>query len=354
MANFEKHNIFWQIILWWGGWHIVSFLLVNGYEYPIDFMIRAMASLVAFTLVIYFNLKVLLPKLFFQKKFYLYFGAGILLLLLVNLLLYQILLPTLDWLDLIARREGPPPLDGKRRDFPPPGIHLFSLLVPYLIAFFGSTVIEVVRFANRKEREVIQAEKEKIDSELKFLKSQVNPHFLFNALNNIYSLAVIQAPQTSESVMQLSEILRYMVYESNEQSVPLKSEIKYIKNFVDLKLLKNSRGMDVEFNLNVGTKGLRIAPVLFIPFVENAFKHSNIENLKSGFIRINLSADPEWVIFETINSIPANNFTKDEVGGVGLGNIKKRLGLLYPDGRHQLEIKQKDDQFTVYLKIAVR
>ncbi len=357
MANFEKHNILWQVLLWWGGWHLVSFLLANGYEYPNDFMARAMASLVAFSAVVYINLKALLPKLFFQKKFFLFFGAGISLLLLVTVFLYEAILPLLDWFDLVAPREGPPlegpPPETNRRGPPPLGIRLVIQVAPYLIAFLGSTIIEVFRFANRKEREVIQAEKEKIDSELKFLKSQVNPHFLFNALNNIYSLAVIQAPQTPESVMQLSEILRYMVYDSNEESVPLKSEINYIQNFVDLHLLKDSRGMDVQLDLAGASEDLRIAPLLLIPFVENAFKHSKIENLKRGYIRIHLSTESEWITFKIINSIPKNKFTKDEVGGVGLENTKKRLELLYPDGQHQLEINQTDDEFDVVLKIAV-
>ena len=154
--------------------------------------------------------------------------------------------------------------------------------------------------------------------------------------------------------MQLSEILRYMVYDSNEEKVPLKNEINYIRNFVDLKLLKDSRGMDVELNLDSSAESLMIAPLLLIPFVENAFKHSKIENLNNGYIKINLIADSQWMEFKVINSIPEHNFTKDEVGGVGLENTKKRLELLYPNGQHELKINPTDDRFEVILKISVK
>lgn len=356
MINFEKNNILWQILLWWGSWHIVSFFLGNGYEDFDRFVVMAFASLIAFSVVVYINLKFLLPKLFFQKKIVIFIGAGILLLVLVITLLYNGFFPLLDWFDLITPRRNPPmgemgPPAGKKG--PPIGFKWIGRFTPYIIALLGSTIIEVVRFANQKEKETIRLEKEKLDSELKFLKSQVNPHFLFNALNNIYSLAVIQAPQTPESVMQLSEILRYMVYDSNEEKVPLKSEISYINNFVELKQLKDSRGMDVTLDLAEANRNLMIAPLLLIPFVENAFKHSKIENLKNGYIKVTLKSDAEWVVFQVVNSIPQNNFTKDKVGGVGLENTKKRLELLYPNGQHELEIKQTGDQFAVILKIAI-
>ena len=132
----------------------------------------------------------------------------------------------------------------------------------------------------------------------------------------------------------------------------MKSEINYINNFVDLKKLKDSRGMNVELNLEEPTQKILIAPLLFIPFVENAFKHSKVENLKKGYIRISLISNHQWIEFKVDNSLPTESFTKDEVGGVGLENTRKRLQLLYPDGQHELEIKQTDDAFKVRLKIA--
>ena len=350
MKTFKKNNILWQILLWWGTWHLVVFFLTNGYESPHHFFTRSLGNFLGFSILVFVNLNYLLPKLFFQKKIVLFLFTGIFLLGLVVFLLHNELSPLSELFNFRRLIED----SQFTKNGPPLGIRWISRSTPYIIVLLGSTLIEISRFANQKEKEVIQADKERLDTELKFLKSQVNPHFLFNALNNIYSLAVVQAPQTPESVMQLSEILRYMVYDSNEEKVPLKNEINYIRNFVDLKLLKDSRGMDVELNLDSSAESLMIAPLLLIPFVENAFKHSKIENLNNGYIKINLIADSQWMEFKVINSIPEHNFTKDEVGGVGLENTKKRLELLYPNGQHELKINPTDDRFEVILKISVK
>jgi LytS/YehU family sensor histidine kinase len=299
------------------------------------------------------NVRYLLPKYFFPKKQLLYVLTTVLLLTATVLVLYHEIFPWSEWFRFGPVSQGeeiserPSPLPG------PSGVRWMRELTPLIIAFLGSTLVEITRFANVKEKEAIRSEKEKLETELKFLKSQVNPHFLFNALNNIYSLSVMQAPQTPESIMQLSEILRYMVYDSNEELVPLKSEINYIKNFVDLKLLKDSRGMDVQLQVPDTPPELRMAPLLFIPFVENAFKHSKIENLREGYIRIKLSVTDQALVLNVVNSIPENDFTKDEVGGVGLENIKKRLELLYPGDQHQLTIQQTNDRFNVNLRITL-
>lgn len=345
MTKFEKNRIIWEILLLWGAWLLISFSLTNGYEYPERFLKRVIPTLLGFIIIIQINVQYLFPKFFLQKKHILYVFCGTLFLATTVLLLYHEIFPWSDWFRFrpLSQAEGM----GRRAMPGASGVRWMRELTPLIIAFLGSTLLEITRFANIKE-------KEKLEAELKFLKSQVNPHFLFNALNNIYSLAVVQAPQTPESVMQLSEILRYMVYDSNEEKVPLKSEINYIENFVDLQLLKDSRGMDVELDLDKTASNLMVAPLLFIPFVENAFKHSKIESLKNGFIKIQLKADNNKIAFYVVNSIPENNFTKDEVGGVGLENIKKRLDLLYPNHQYELNINQTDNRFEVSLKITVQ
>ena len=344
MAKFIKNRIFWEILLLWGAWALVSFSLMNGFDHPERFIKRITPNLIGFIIIIQINVRYLFPKFYLQKKHIHYVLGGSLLLAVTVLLLYHEFSPLSEWFQ-ISPRSFPRELDEKAMPNPS-GVRWMRELTPLIIAFLGSTLLEITRFANIKE-------KEKLATELKFLKSQVNPHFLFNALNNIYSLSVMQAPQTSESIMQLSEILRYMVYDSNEDKVPLKNEINYIENFVDLKLLKDSRGMNVELDLDKTTSHLKIAPLLFIPFVENAFKHSKIENLKEGFIKIELKTDNTKVTFHVVNSIPENNFSKDEVGGVGLENTMKRLELLYPDNRHDLKINETDKQFEVILNITL-
>ena len=345
MSKAIQNRIFWKILLLWGAWLLITFSLTNGADDPERFIRRTIPTLIGFIVIILINVQYLLPKLYLQRKYILYFSAGTLLVAATVILLYHEIFPWSDWF-----RLAPPSLNGELGGNirpRPSGVRWMKELMPLLIAFLGSTLLEITRFATIKE-------KEKLAAELKFLKSQVNPHFLFNALNNIYSLSVMQAPQTPESIMQLSEILRYMVYDANEAKVPLKSEIKYIENFVELHLLKDSRGMNVQLDLDKSAGHLMVAPLLLIPFVENAFKHSKIENLKTGFIRIELKTANKNINFHVVNSIPEHTFTKDEVGGVGLENTQKRLDLLYPDKQHELIIQQTDQQFEVSLKITVQ
>ncbi|MEM1123764.1 MAG: histidine kinase [Bacteroidota bacterium] len=340
MEKLAKNRIFLKILLLWGAWSLISFSLMNGFDHPSKMVNRLVPTLFGFIIIIAINVKYLLPTFYLQKRYVAYILSSMLLLAITVLLLYHPIFPWSDWFKL-----PPPPRINELGEFierRPSGVRWMRELTPLIIAFLGSTLLEVSRIANIKE-------KEKLASELKFLKSQVNPHFLFNALNNIYSLSVVQAPQTPETIMQLSEILRYMVYDSNEEKVPLKSEINYIENFVELQLLKDSRGMDVTLDLDKTAPNLMVAPLLFIPFVENAFKHSQIENLRDGFINIQLKVADKTITFRVLNSRPKNNFTKDKVGGVGLENVKKRLELLYPNEQHQLTIHPTDDQFEVNL-----
>ena len=339
MKAVSNQSILKQILLWSVAWLLITMSLTNGWDRLPKSLLRSIPLILGITIVLTVNLKYLLPKFFLQKKMALYI---VLSMLLLGLMSYILTLDIFPWSDRLVRT-------GKRFS----GLRMLSQVMPFIVTLLGSTLIEITRFANSKEKEAIQSDKEKLESELKFLKSQVNPHFLFNALNNIYSLAVIQAPETPESVMQLSEILRYMVYDSNEAKVPLKNEINYIENFVELQLLKDSRAMDVQVVLDKSAPDMMIAPMLFIPFVENAFKHSQIENLKEGYIRIKLETANNEVKFHVVNSIPATKFTKDKVGGVGLKNIKKQLEMLYPNEQHDLKINETSEQFEVILKILV-
>lgn len=343
----QANSILYHILLWWGSWSLVTFFLATEYENIAFFIPKTLLSLFTLTTIIYVNIKYLLPRFFFQKKNISFVLAGLTLLILASLMTNVAIefLPTLFQAKSISSALPPPPKG-------PSGMRWAGQSVPFIITLLGSTLVEITRFADQKEKQANNSERERLATELKFLKSQVNPHFLFNALNNIYSMAVMQAPQTSESVMQLSEILRYMVYDASEERVPLEREINYIRNFVDLKLMKDSRGMNVVLDLDAPPEKVSIAPLLLIPFVENAFKHSRIENLEDGFIKIKLTTDPQWIVFSLSNSIPEHPFTKDEVGGIGLKNTKKRLNILYPDGRHQLEINQSDERFAITLKIT--
>ncbi|MDF2190707.1 histidine kinase [Paraflavitalea sp. CAU 1676] len=182
-------------------------------------------------------------------------------------------------------------------------------------------------------------------TELSFLRSQVNPHFLFNSLNNIYSLVYHKNDQSLSAIAKLSDLLRYMLYDANEQ-VPLEKELEYIDKYIDLQQMRFDQPVQVGMAVSGRPEKARVPPLLLIPFVENAFKHGD---LRHGIgIQVKTYADEQVVRFGVVNAI--GHHQKDAGGGIGLENVRRRLDLLFP-GKHRLEIKQTTDIFEVELEI---
>lgn len=242
----------------------------------------------------------------------------------------------------------PNPMAGKA-DRPIPS-QLFIHLLLIGIAYSISTMFEFFVYAQKKEKEHILSKNETLQTELKLLKSQINPHFLFNALNNIYALAAINTEKTQQSISYLSDMLRYVLYECEHRLVALDKEILYIQNYIKLFSLKRSVQYPIHTVFDIQSESIRVAPMLFIPFVENALKHSNIENIHQSFINISLYADTRIIDFSVENSIPQVGIHKDKIGGIGIDNVKRRLDILYPK-QHQLELQQDQKMFKVTLKL---
>jgi LytS/YehU family sensor histidine kinase len=218
------------------------------------------------------------------------------------------------------------------------------------MAFLLSTLLQVTRLFAIKEKESVQLRSEKLETELKFLRSQTNPHFLFNALNNIYTLTLIKSEKAPDYLLVLSDMLRYMLYECNAPKVGLEKEIGYIRHFISLNLLKDSRGLNVNFECGEIPDYLEIAPMLLIPLVENAFKHSKFEDKANGWININLKVTEESLNLNVQNSLPDSSHSTDNTGGIGLVNVRRQLELIYPD-QFKLSIDEKDNIFSVELII---
>lgn len=196
------------------------------------------------------------------------------------------------------------------------------------------------QFKEKKEQALLLENKK---TELAFLRSQVNPHFLFNTLNNIYSLVYQKSENALPALETLSAMLRYGLYEG-EGSVSLEKEIESIKNYILLEEMRYDYPLKINLQIQGNPGTVSVPPLLFLPFVENAFKHGDLK----APIDILLDANPQQLRFELRNQVKAKQ--KDKVGGIGLGNIKKRLHLIYGD-RHQLEIGQQEQSFTVNLMI---
>ncbi len=217
-----------------------------------------------------------------------------------------------------------------------------SALITGLFFMLLSTAVYVIsaNFRNREHRKSL--ENEKLNAELAFLKSQINPHFLFNSLNNIYSLAYQKSEKTAEAILKLSEIMRYMLYESNEDTVLLEEEINYLHNYIDLQKLRFKENVFVDIQVDIDEAEHRIMPLLLISFLENAFKHG-VSTDASKPIRIHIDVRNGRLHFKAENA--KNQLNKDQTRGVGLTNLRRRLQLGYPD-RHSIHVVESENYYT--------
>jgi LytS/YehU family sensor histidine kinase len=208
----------------------------------------------------------------------------------------------------------------------------------------------LVWFQQEKIRK--ELENQKLRAELSYLKMQVNPHFLFNALNNIYSLAVIEKSQrTGDSIMKLSDLMRYVLYEKedDEHKVRLDNEIRHINSYIDLEKLRHEEDIYVSFSIEGYTHDKRIAPLLLFPLIENAFKHGLLTDAEKP-VQTEIKVTDKFLDFSIQNY--KNDYLKDRVGGIGIQNVRKRLDLIYGNS-HTLAIRETEDQFFVNLHLPL-
>lgn len=347
---------FWEIPLHIGFWlvsywiFLVSFAvnrslveIVDGVkEVRIEFYYLywpVLFFLVTKAIVFYLNSLLLFPKLL-QKRRYLHYVLELLLLLLAAHLMEWGLNSLNFELDLAER--------PRRALIITPLNILFSLIY---LGLSSAYVLGKNYLHNEKQKQALL--QEKLSAELQFLKAQVNPHFLFNTLNNLFALAEKSGEQSlAEGISELSNLMRYMLHEANADRVPLSREIAYLQSVIELQQLRLDENDDVLISLNIEGDYSRqeIAPLILIPFVENAFKHG-IYLQESSFIKINLQADAQQIVFHLINSKFEQQLNDlQESSGIGLENVRRRLALIYPDS-HDLQIINGNDTFEVKLTL---
>lgn len=334
--NLFKRYIY-QVFTWLGIWCVLWFS--TGGE-----LIFIKANVLAFLLQVLLLLGLIyyaVPQFLFKKK-YVYFIVFIAPILLLSA--------------YISAEFGPHPIERPpvgemaRPPYNIPSRFFVNLLV-LTVSCATAVLLETFIYAQEKEKGIAFAKAELMATELKFLKMQINPHFLFNALNNIYALSVTNSEKTQEGISTLSEMLRYVLYDCERPEVPLRKELEYITNFINLFKLKSSKKFNIIFTEDVQNNTIMVAPMLFVPFIENAFKHSGIEKRGDSFVNISLKAEENTITFFIENSLPSETIIKDDQGGIGLQNVQKRLDLLYPE-KHQLLI-EKTNTFRVNLKVNI-
>jgi sensor histidine kinase YesM len=222
----------------------------------------------------------------------------------------------------------------------------------FIVIFLGMIRFAVDWFEFEAKQKSV--ENERLTAELNFLKAQINPHFLFNTLNNLYYLAYTQSANTTEVIAKLSQMMRYMIYDSNHQLVPLSKEIEYMENYISLERLRLNDQIPIKFNIEGGNpQDILIAPLIFITFLENAFKHGVSNNHPKAWVNISIEILGNECIYRVENSkIPFKKPEADEKSGIGLQNVKRRLALSYPD-RHTLKVEDLPDRYAVQLNILL-
>lgn len=202
-----------------------------------------------------------------------------------------------------------------------------------------------------------KVEREKLEAELNTLKSQINPHFLFNSLNNIYSLSIVNSKETPVMILKLSDLMRHVLYESRENFIPLKKEIEFVKNFIELQRIRLIEKVDIQFQLDGTVSNKLIIPLIFEPFIDNAFKHGNYTESGESFVHIYIRIEEEKLFFRIGNSYEqglSQKVKSDNAYGIGLKNAQKRLEYLYKKNEYKLNITQKEDIFNVELELNLK
>ena len=223
-------------------------------------------------------------------------------------------------------------------------------------AFFAAACVGLLKFVEdyfELEGRRKELENQQLTSELQFLKAQVNPHFLFNTLNNLYYLALNNSSQTPEVIAKLAGMMRYMLHDSNHPLVPLSREIEYIENYLSLERLRLDDRVPIAFEVAGEVEGVRIAPLILITFLENAFKHGVSGAGDEVFITVHLDVREGMVHYQVINSrLAADRKTLAEQSGIGLQNVRRRLELSYPD-RYHLSTRETEDRYEVDLQLQL-
>jgi two-component system, LytTR family, sensor kinase len=349
------HLLAWAILLG------IPLYFIKRWQVGKDFIWLYYINIIINGIIFYANYLVLVPKFFFESRKYRYYLSVLVLLTTLffvsdrtNELVFKYLPDNNHMIQTDRPKDdgkfhGPPKevLFGR-----PPfrQIHFFNYVTTGLFLVFISLGMRVLERHSQTEKLQKELEKEKLNSELAFLKNQISPHFFFNTLNNIYSLISINAEDSQKAVLRLSKLMRYLLYDSEQGNTKLSNEIDFMNNYIDLMKLRMSSKINLSISFPDKYEDINIPPLIFIPFIENAFKHG-ISYREKSFIDIGMTVVKETITFRCANSVVKSK-EDNETGhsGIGLENVTKRLNLLFP-GRHDLKINRSETEFEVLLQI---
>ncbi|MHA6249348.1 sensor histidine kinase [Pontibacter sp. CAU 1760] len=334
-----QHIVFWTV-------YVVFFGLLYG-SYIDDYYNAFMVELVELPFkmgLVYFNMYYLMPRYLLQKRYLEFFVNLLLLMGAIGALMQFVLLPF-----LIHPIFCPTTCTEDNLTF-----YRFTkniVNISYLVAI--TTVIALLKNWYSHQQSARNLAQGKLEAELKFLKAQIHPHFLFNTLNSLYSLTLKKSDNAPEVVLKLSSLMDYMLYDANAALVPLEKELNYIQNYISLERIRYGERVDVKFTQSGMISGKQIAPMILLPFVENAFKHGVSTETKNAWVRIDVKVTEAQLVLLVENckcGDRASKSTRDMASGIGLKNLQRRLELLYED-RYNLEVEDEEESYAARLEL---
>ena len=334
LLKYKLHHVFFWMLVF-GCWY---FLRYEDYKVPGRAFLITLIKVIDLALMIYITNYLLLPQLFYKKKYGWFVLAFILLVVTSSVVKMNILGRIMDVAQLYSLSG-----DLKKR--------IYDNAIPHFFLVIAGAAVKLMFDYTRLQQRMAETAKEKAEAELNFLKSQINPHFLFNSLNSVYFLIDKNNTVARQSLHKFSDMLRYQLYEVNGAKIPVEREISYLKDYVDLQTLRKDEHYSVSFSYSPQVSGFLIEPLLLIPFVENAFKHVSSYMDKNNFVKLELNRSNGLFIFTAQNSKDKEKVT-DPYSGIGLNNVKRRLELLYP-GKHELTVIDEMDFYKVDLKLKI-
>ena len=290
-------------------------------------------------LMVYITNYLLIPKLLYKKRYVLF--TIVFIIMVFSLSLFKMYLEG----QIMNRAYLFDILDMKRLKG-----RVYDNVIPHFLLVSTGAAFKLLLDYARSQKRLREVSKEKAAAELNFLKSQINPHFLFNSLNSIYFLIDKQNTAARETLLQFSDLLRYQLYDCNAEDIAIEKEVDYLQDYIRLQQLRKDQQYEVSVKIAEDVKGFRITPLLLIPFVENAFKHISHHSNQRNFVQVSMARENGSFRFEVENSKDARQHSTEPPGGIGLSNVKRRLELLYP-GKFELQIADNDSTFKVALNL---
>lgn len=326
------HLLFWMLVF--GLWYYLRYQDYANGQQAFRVTLLKVADL---AFMIYLTNYILIPRLLYRKQYFSF----------VFIFLFMIVASSIGKMYIIGQITDNPQLFSFTGNLKQ---RFYENVITHFFLVIGGAAIQLIFDYTKMQQRLAEVAKEKAETELNFLKSQINPHFLFNSLNAVYFLIHKDNTEARQSLHKFSEMLRYQLYEAGDDKIPIEKEIHYLKDYMDLQQLRKDEKYSVQFHCSPAVKGFTIEPLLLIPFVENAFKHISHHNDTSNYVKVNLGRENGRFHFSVENSTEKHVPSHSGRIGIGLPNVKRRLELLYP-GKHELNIQETDHSYAVHLNL---